>query len=257
MLPGLLSWKWKLDLISISSPMAPPATRSLTWAIWRWNGKTNASQSGVPVCRAASSTRTVSRRSPHSGFSHSTGLPAARARSVHSACSELGSGMYSASMPGSSIRFWYPPMARSTPLSLAYFPARPASRPATAAAVPPASRSPGRNWALAMLAVPRMPHRTLLMLPPPRGSCGPSPDSRGLPRGRVTAVEREAHPAPLVMGEFHGVDHLLHPQSVVEVALVPGQFTEHLTGEVRGEVGVVKGPPRLRRAAARGVVARR
>jgi hypothetical protein len=93
MFPGLLSWKWKLDLISISSPMAPPATRSRIRAIWRWNGKTNASHSRTPLCRAASSTRRVSPRFPHSGFSHSTGRPAARARRVHSACRELGSGM--------------------------------------------------------------------------------------------------------------------------------------------------------------------
>ena len=59
---------------------------------WAWNGKTNASQSRVPVSWATASTARVSASVPHSGFSHSTGLPARRARVVHSACSPLGSG---------------------------------------------------------------------------------------------------------------------------------------------------------------------
>src|SRR5215472_7997590 len=149
-------------------------------------------------------------------------------------------------------------------MSPAYCPARPASRPATAAAVPPASRSAGRNWpgrcwpcqgcpiAPCSSGLPRGAHWAPLaeLIGPPSRS------SLGLPRGRFTAVEREAHPAPLVMGEFHGVDHLLHPQSVVEVTLVPGEFAEHLAGEVRAEVGVVEGPPRLPRGPARRLVGR-
>ena len=93
MLPGLVSEKWKLDLISISSPIAPSATRALIRSNWAWNGNEKASQSRVPVWRAAASTRSVSGSVPHSGFSHSTGLPASSARIVHSACSALGSGM--------------------------------------------------------------------------------------------------------------------------------------------------------------------
>ena len=106
MLSGRVTEKWKLDLISISSPITPSAISRLSWASCAWNGNANASQSRVPVCRAAVSVRSVSGSVPQSGFSHSTGLPASSARMVHSACSELGSGMYSASMSGSSIRAW-------------------------------------------------------------------------------------------------------------------------------------------------------
>src|ERR1700722_18885928 len=51
-------------------------------------------------------------------------------------------------------------MARSTPWSAAHRAVRSGSRPATAAAVPPATLSAGRNAALAMLAVLMMPQRT-------------------------------------------------------------------------------------------------
>ena len=46
------------------------------------------------------------------------------------------------------------------PFSAAYRAARSASRPATAAAVPPAARSAGRNAFRAIPAVPRIPQRT-------------------------------------------------------------------------------------------------
>ncbi len=62
-------------------------------SICSWNGKTNASQSRVPVSRATASTRSVSARVPPSGFSQSTGLPARSAAIVHSACRLFGSGM--------------------------------------------------------------------------------------------------------------------------------------------------------------------
>ena len=93
MLSGRPTLKWKLDCISRSSPIAPSASRPVTFENCGWNGKTKASQSSVPVSRATASTRSVSARVPHSGFSHSTGLPACSARMVHSACSEFGSGM--------------------------------------------------------------------------------------------------------------------------------------------------------------------
>ena len=93
MLAGPRTMKWKLDLISIRSPIAPSATRFLISSSCAWNGNANASQSRVSVRRAAASTRSVSGRTPQSGFSHSTGLPASSARMVHSACSALGSGM--------------------------------------------------------------------------------------------------------------------------------------------------------------------
>ncbi len=93
MLSGLPTLKWKLDWISRSSPIAPSASRPATRLNWPWNGKTNASQSSVPVSSATASTLSVSESVPQSGFSHSTGLPASSARMVHSACRELGSGM--------------------------------------------------------------------------------------------------------------------------------------------------------------------
>jgi hypothetical protein len=93
MLPGPEIGKWKFEAISTTSPISPASRISLTCLSWSWNGKTNASHSSVPVSRAAARTRCVSARVPHSGFSHSTGLPASSARIVHSACSALGRGM--------------------------------------------------------------------------------------------------------------------------------------------------------------------
>ncbi len=89
---GLVSGKWKLAWISRSSPMLPSASRPRSWVICAWNGKTNASQSSVPVSWATASTCRVSASVPHSGFSHSTGLPARSALIVHSACRLFGSG---------------------------------------------------------------------------------------------------------------------------------------------------------------------
>src|SRR5258706_14147538 len=57
------------------------------------------------------------------------------------------------------------------------------------------------------------------------------------------------------MGDLHGVHNLLHPQPVMEVALVARYLAEHLAGEVRGQVGVVQRAPGFSRAAARRVVA--
>src|SRR5262245_26821722 len=126
-------------------------------------------------------------------------------------------------------------------LSRANCSARAASRPATAAASPPTCRRPGRNTARAMFAVPMMPQRTcpgeVIVLSAFRG------------------IEGQAHPAALVVRDLHRVDDLLHPQPVVEVPLVALDLAEDLAGEVRGEVGVVEGPPRLTRAAAGRVVA--
>src|SRR5438552_18694608 len=64
-------------------------------------------------------------------------------------------------MSGSSTRSWYPVIARPAPLAAAHRSVRPGSRPATAAGSPPASRSEGRNRFRAILAVPRIPQRTL------------------------------------------------------------------------------------------------
>src|SRR5215831_9445382 len=64
-------------------------------------------------------------------------------------------------MSGSSTRSRYPVIARPTPLAAAHPAVRPESRPATAAGSPPASRSEGRNRFRAILAVPRIPQRTL------------------------------------------------------------------------------------------------
>ena len=83
----------KFDWISRSSPITPAASSAVTRFIWSWNGKMNASHSGVPVSRATASTCWVSASVPASGFSHSTGWPARSARIVHSACSAFGSGM--------------------------------------------------------------------------------------------------------------------------------------------------------------------
>src|SRR5213082_3219725 len=56
-------------------------------------------------------------------------------------------------MSGSPTRSWYPVIARPTPLAAAHCSVRPGSRPA--------SRSEGRNRFRAILAVPRIPQRTL------------------------------------------------------------------------------------------------
>ena len=53
----------------------------------------NASIKATPASRQASIMRVASLASTASGFSHSTCLPAAAARSVHSAWRWLGSGM--------------------------------------------------------------------------------------------------------------------------------------------------------------------
>ena len=95
--------KWKFDWISRRSPITPPAISSRSRRIWSWNGKTKASQSGVPVSRATARTCSVPASEAVKGFSHRTGFPARSARIVHSACSAFGSGMYRASTPGSSI----------------------------------------------------------------------------------------------------------------------------------------------------------
>ena len=81
----------RLDLHQL--PDRAVGDQGLDLAICAWNGNANASQSRVPVRRAASSTRSVSGSTPQSGFSHRVGLPASSARIVHSACSALGSGM--------------------------------------------------------------------------------------------------------------------------------------------------------------------
>src|SRR5262245_12859844 len=58
-------------------------------------------------------------------------------------------------------------MARPTALSRAHLLVRSASRPATAAASPPASRTAGRKFLRAIPAVPMTPQRTVATLPPP------------------------------------------------------------------------------------------
>ena len=62
----------------------------------------NASISSTPASRHASIMPTTSATSSPSGFSHSTCLPAAAARSVHSAWRWLGNGMYTASTASSA-----------------------------------------------------------------------------------------------------------------------------------------------------------
>jgi hypothetical protein len=52
-----------------------------------------ASMTTRPAASVASATRSASAALDANGFSHSTCLPAAIARSVHGACSELGSGL--------------------------------------------------------------------------------------------------------------------------------------------------------------------
>src|ERR1022692_2457508 len=152
------------------------------------------------------------------------------------------------------MRRWYPATARSIPCSRAYCPVRSGSRPATAAATPPARRSPGRKAARAMLAVPMIPQRTApvpvifasvlpLVLAGVPGPGGPG-----------WRVQRKAHPAALVVRDLHGVDDFLPPQAVAEVSLVAVKLAEHLAGEVRRQVRVVQRPPRFSRAAARRVV---
>jgi len=59
------------------------------------------------------------------------------------------------------------------------------------------------------------------------------------------------------MGDLYRVHDLLHPEPVAEASLVAGDLAEHLAGEVRGQVRVIQGAPRLTRAAARRVVALR
>src|SRR5258708_12411911 len=69
--------------------------------------------------------------------------------------------------------------------------------------------------------------------------------------------QRQADPAAFVMGDLHGVHDLLHPQAVMEVALVALDVAEHLAGEVGGQVGVVQRAPGLvRRPASGGILLR-
>ena len=62
----------------------------------------NASASTRSLRSAASNARSTSSGWRESGFSQSTCLPASSARTDHSTCSEFGSGMYTASTPGSA-----------------------------------------------------------------------------------------------------------------------------------------------------------
>ena len=90
-------------MISARSPIAPSASRLTRRRCWAWNGKTKASHSSAPgTAAAASSTSAVWAVPTHSGFSHSTALPARSARIAHSACSELGRATYTASTSGDS-----------------------------------------------------------------------------------------------------------------------------------------------------------
>ena len=69
--------------------------------------------------------------------------------------------------------------------------------------------------------------------------------------------QRQADPAALVVGDLHGVDHLLHPEPVGEVAFIPWHLAQHLAGEVSGQVRVIQRAPGLPRAAARRIEALR
>src|SRR5580658_29117 len=146
------------------------------------------------------------------------------------------------------------------PWSLANCAARAASRPATAAAIPPACRRPGRNCARAMFAVPTMPHRTCplaLIVASGRPFCVRIRLGTAIMAGAVrvrVVVERKRDPPALVVGDLDGVDDLLDPQAVVEVALVPVDLAQNLAGEVRGQVRVVQRSPGLPRAASGRVV---
>jgi hypothetical protein len=62
----------------------------------------NASARTSPSRSATAKARSTSSGRRDIGFSHSTCLPASRARIDHSTCIELGSGTYTASTSGSS-----------------------------------------------------------------------------------------------------------------------------------------------------------
>ena len=70
------------------------------------------------------------------------------------------------------------------------------------------------------------------------------------PRGGSLARQRQVDPAPVEVRLLDRVDHLLHPGSVREVALVLVAAREDLVGEVRGQVRVVEGRPGLVDVAA-------
>src|SRR5579863_1050029 len=98
------------------------------------------------------------------------------------------------------------------PLSLAYCAARAASRLATAAAIPPAARRPGRNWARAIFAVPAMPQRSWplgLMMASGRPFGIRFRFDTAIMAGAVrvrAGVQRKRDPPALVVGDLHGVD---------------------------------------------------
>jgi|HubBroStandDraft_1064217.scaffolds.fasta_scaffold20946_4 hypothetical protein len=74
-------------------PSSPPCTISSIRSASGWYRQWNASMTTSPLRSAASATRVASAALAVKGFSHSTCLPASRARRVHMACSEFGSGM--------------------------------------------------------------------------------------------------------------------------------------------------------------------
>ena len=97
-----------------------------------------------------------------SGFSHSTCLPAAAARSVHSAWRWLGNGMYTASTSGSASRSSYEPWRRGDS-ELRRRPPRPGRRRARRSRPPrtaPTAASPGSPCARRSPPGPSTPQRT-------------------------------------------------------------------------------------------------
>src|SRR5579864_4735786 len=58
-------------------------------------------------------------------------------------------------------------------------------------------------------------------------------------------------------GDFHGVDDLLYPGGVAEVALILRASRQDIGGEAGGQVGIEERGPRLARTAARRIQALR
>jgi hypothetical protein len=142
--------------------MRPDATISRATTHDGWWRYMNASISATPARSAAAIIVSASAAVSASGFSHRTCLPASAAAIAHGAWRWFGSGMYTASTPGSARSASYEPCARG--MACAAATARAASRsrePIATTSQFGAAAMPGITFVRPILAVERTPQRSV------------------------------------------------------------------------------------------------
>ena len=131
------------------------------------------SSSCTPASRQASTISTASAASTANGLSTSTCFPARAAAITQRWCSDVGSGMYTASISGSASSSSYDPYAVGIPNSAANSRARSSERLATARSTPfRAFRIPGPTDRRAIRAADKIPQRMGPELTTAPGSLG-------------------------------------------------------------------------------------